>query len=366
MPEWSAIPGILATWREQPLYATGKYVIESLHPMLVIFPLVCFTGLILNRKFRSAIFLLFSTLCYGLIIIIVYHQGESNLMLENIFLPVLIFPSLLVLREIWLAKRLAGLQFLGWTIIFILFASRISYQKAKLDYKHAWLENMIHYGLELDSRKIILDIDRVDEEFYGLSWAMGAESMLLSTIDFQGRSVAIHPTNDPPHFLREFAYDYIPYTVYWPLRGFVDEKGLFDYKYGPMLYLNENLAIEAGEFTYPENGFDLDLLQLSAGGPLELEEGKSTSIFVKVTNKSDYPLVSNQDSPYACQFYWRLGKEQKGSQPLEVNILPHRSYVCHLKVNAARGLDRDTLRIILENGMYPDRKYVETFPVEYY
>ena len=160
-----------------------KYTINTTyHVYLIAFALgICF--LFLRKSYVNLLFYSLFPVGFVLFTVLIYHQGDSDLMMQRAFLPLGFFISIPIFNQFKLHQNnvIKSLQFIF--IILIYFASfwMISLQGNEMNKRFAYMDEL---HAKFNASRMFLNCNEVDMNRVGVQWSYCLESLLYSSANF--------------------------------------------------------------------------------------------------------------------------------------------------------------------------------------
>lgn len=172
-------------------------------PLLSVFFITIFM-LLFKRKWIHSFFLALFSLGYFYVVCTSFKEGESNMQMEKIFLPLTMFSALVFysLTNYFSARNQFIIRFLGiFLIVFGMstFRKYIPLYTGRIDTIH----KLVKVADKQENRKLIVSQKVIDSypvpyPFVN-GWAIGIETLILSTIDKDLKPLTIFVDNNQPN-----------------------------------------------------------------------------------------------------------------------------------------------------------------------
>jgi hypothetical protein len=158
--------------------------------LLLLLPFLIYV--ILERKSRNLIPFL-AVAAFLIITIVVYREGDSDVMMEKNFYPLSIFLAVLFVEPLFSRYRL--LQFVSMAFFILITITGIvkifkasEYHTKRLNY----LSELLASTEDFVEQKFIVNINDIDKNAVGVDWAVPFETLLLSSLDAPHNSKTLY------------------------------------------------------------------------------------------------------------------------------------------------------------------------------
>lgn len=155
--------------------------------IVVFFVLIAF--LIWNRSYIKLAYIFISSLAFLILLLIIYNKGDSNIMMERCFLPLVPVISIPFFNEIPGKRKIYQIfiMLLATTII-IAGTLRINKEGRMFKKKYNNLSALIEKSRDLENSKFLLK--RTDEHVYNIiiPWTFSFTTLVISSIDNKNAS----------------------------------------------------------------------------------------------------------------------------------------------------------------------------------
>ena len=167
--------------------------------------------MILEKKFLKALYMVAFTVGFWLFTLLIYHTGDSNLMMERAFMPLAFFVGWMVFTQLHLSKNKWINVAQGGLVVYVFFQSFTFIHKESgfMEDRFAYMEELHkNYG----AQKICLSTREANMSKVVISWSYSLETLLYSTSKHgkpRSFTVAVLPSpegktndlNDPNAFI---------------------------------------------------------------------------------------------------------------------------------------------------------------------
>lgn len=177
----------IAILKELPTYYPYKYFdghFKQLYKILVLLLISSVVVLAVKREKRlTALFVAAYSLVYFVVVCTSFKKGDSNMQMEKIFIPIVLFSALAFsdgIGNILKRKNLA----INTAIIVISILGLQQISKARELYRGRidYLKEIVAEAQKEDVRKLIIQRNQIAKKMV-FSWGMGIESLMLSSIN---------------------------------------------------------------------------------------------------------------------------------------------------------------------------------------
>jgi len=326
-------------WEEyiKPLISFyGKYYKELW--LIVLVTLVLYFR---ERRYYTAIGYFLFVVLTQYIVALTYPGIQHSRYQEQCYYPLIFvacFPLVMELKNRAIPKLKWGISIALFGLIVYRFMA-ISTAIEPFTHRVNYMHRVIEAGQEMDGNKFIMHDDWYNPMYGGLSWTLGMESMLLS---------GLNPDRKTIHIIREWDWGWKESAMaktlqdtnlyMFTFRSFYDRidsvyhhkdvnSKYFNFPAGKYRYLNgrapqltsmdqlrEALMIK----TYPKGAYKAAL---------------PANILIKLTNRSKLPL--NSDQIKIAYHWWKDGKMvhwEGHRNHLELDLLPNKEYYQYIMV----------------------------------
>ncbi|PTN10292.1 hypothetical protein [Mangrovibacterium marinum] len=165
-------------------------------PLLVML-LISLSLLVVRRRYLLCFLLVFAFAVYFVVTSAAFKQGDADMQMEKIFLPLvffvaLSFGSLLNIGETRLSMYLLSGSTMLIAIVFFFEVGMVrSVYQGRIQYQ----VELIEHVKQNKERKWVITPDKIDTERMMFSWANGVESLLLSAMMNSDQAVTIFVEN---------------------------------------------------------------------------------------------------------------------------------------------------------------------------
>ena len=160
-----------------------KYTINTTyHVYLIVFALgICF--LFLRSSFVNLLFYSLFPVGFVLFTVLIYHQGDSDLMMQRAFLPLGFFISIPIFNQFELHQNnlIKCLQLILVILIYIACFWMISLQGNEMKKRFAYMDEL---HSKFNASRMYLNSHEVDMNRVGVQWSYCLESLLYSSANF--------------------------------------------------------------------------------------------------------------------------------------------------------------------------------------
>ena len=218
MPDW------LGFWSGFLDFPGVRQMIGIMRRKLFVLPLVggLTVGVLAYRKeWVMMAFSVCAFLGYFLVAALVYHAGESEMIMENVLAPLG-----LIVSAVAMVTAFRGLLHRHWLVVPLvvlafLFGLRLEGQKALFRYKLEVQEQFFRYAHRIGESKLVVETKCFPVDRYKIPWAIAPEAMLLSALNSPDSVMLVYQTEDPARVMalpdQEAHFLYAPFWEYRPL-----------------------------------------------------------------------------------------------------------------------------------------------------
>jgi hypothetical protein len=173
-----------------------KYTINTTyHIYLIVFVLgVCI--MILRKRFLDILFYSLFPVGFVLFTVLIYHQGDSDLMMQRAFLPLGFFIAVPIFNQFELHQNIIikSTQFIFVFLIYFACFWIISFQGNVMKKRFVYMDEL---HTKFNTSRMYLNCKDVDMNRVGVQWSFCLESLLYSSANYgKNKSYMIAVYND--------------------------------------------------------------------------------------------------------------------------------------------------------------------------
>lgn len=153
---------------------------STYHIYLIVFVLgICL--MILRKSFVNFLFYSLFIVGFVLFTVLIYHQGDSDLMMQRAFLPVGFFIAIPILNQFQLHQNnlIKSTQLIFIILIYFACFWMISFQGIVMKKRFAYMDDL---HAKFNVSRIYLNCKEVDMNRVGVQWSFCLESLLYSSV----------------------------------------------------------------------------------------------------------------------------------------------------------------------------------------
>lgn len=298
MERLNALPGLLPDFFNLPgtrgffgkILANYKYLIWLGAGTVLI--------MLLLKKFREIGLMAIGAAGILVLSIGVYPNGESEIVMENMRLPLI-----LVLVVVFSKTAFPALQRyrLGMPIVLLVLIfdfqgiSRAANEEFR--YRREWHENMYAYARQFPERKLVMDLKHFPAERFLVPWAVSIEALLRSALHHPDSAVAIYPAPNPQQVL-DFPWqrDNFPAVPFWENRALKELNPRYmQLPESLYQYLNQPDTLSASVLS---EKLRASAVVLKPAVQSSVPGGKEVKMNVMLKNSLNSRISSNQSNPH--------------------------------------------------------------------
>lgn len=177
---------------------------DKLFLPVIILTVLALLLLLLKKKWYTSVFFTLYTIFYFIVTCVSFKEGESNMQMEKIFLPVTFFSGLVFLD--FFILKFKKLYIVTIPLLLILMGHGF-YQinKVRPIYRDRidYLKTIVVAASKEKQQKFILPADSINKPRMVFHWASGIETLVLSTMEDSVRPLTVFITNDPENYEKQ-------------------------------------------------------------------------------------------------------------------------------------------------------------------
>ena len=185
-----------------PLYFlrdhSGKFTIIYLYAE-ILFGII-FIYYLIKRNFIKLFLLAFFVFSYIIVNSIVYSEGESGIVLEKSFLPLSFLIGMPFVNDfLFKIKKFQWKFFLLFFLLIFLRVRDISKTAKTIRARLNYISSVCHFALEKGGQKFYLSREDLNIDKIQLTWTLGCESLLLSSLNSPDSSISVFVLENNVH-----------------------------------------------------------------------------------------------------------------------------------------------------------------------
>ncbi len=185
-------------------YSTKFFIkkIGGLYLWLVVFEFILILHFISTKKYIKLIWQLLSSLFFMIITLLTYNQGDSDLLMERAFIPLVIFIAIPLLNEIIEKQnKFITSKVVFLTIIIGFSLNRIYIQGKEFKSRTEFNKELLTKTKQLPNRKFVMPQTELDKHVLTF-WSYSIETLLLSATTEDIPTQTIYSANKPEEFIK--------------------------------------------------------------------------------------------------------------------------------------------------------------------
>ncbi len=220
----TSIVEVITSIRE---YYPYVYFFNHLKHLYILLIVLFFSSTILfylKRRWILGTFLILYTCIYFIVTCVSFKQGDSDMQMEKIFLPLVLFSSIAFSS---LFKSNSSWAFIPKVVILILIVfgiCRITEVRPIYASRVEYVTNMVMKASKEGERKLVLRENEAIHKQLVFPWSLGVETLLISSMNNNMQSLTVFTCKDPEEFEEEIKqpdnYIVTPFQPSFNIKGF--------------------------------------------------------------------------------------------------------------------------------------------------
>ncbi|GEM_PF-4913669 len=175
------------------------------HFKWIYYPYAILLGFALFASFKKhkwyvPAFLAAATFVYFVIACTSFKEGDSNMQMEKIFLPMIMFAALVFAASIqqFSYKNKMGLVTIAVVVVAMSMVINLKKYKPKYTKRISDIRHeVVALANNLENRKLVIKSEQIKQMPLGYCWAYGIETLVISTIDKNTEPLTVFIFDDP-------------------------------------------------------------------------------------------------------------------------------------------------------------------------
>jgi len=160
-----------------------KYTINTTYHIFLIAFVLGICIMILRKSFLNLLFYSLFPVGFVLFTVLIYHQGDSDLMMQRAFLPLGFFIAVPIFNQFELHQNniIKSLQFIFVFLIYFACFWIISFQGNVMKKRFVYMDEL---HAKFNTSRMYLNCKDVDMNRVGVQWSFCLESLLYSSVNY--------------------------------------------------------------------------------------------------------------------------------------------------------------------------------------
>lgn len=179
------------------VYSTQFFIgrLSGLYFWVVLLELILIVKFIYSKKFTALIWQLTTFTFFLIITLLTYNKGDSTVLMERAFMPLALFVSIPLLKEIFEYKQYMIFKFALLAIVISLSFNRVYKQGNKFRERTEFNKEMLRKTAQFSNRKIIIESASIQKNIH-VFWSHSFETLILSAISDEIPTQTIYPASN--------------------------------------------------------------------------------------------------------------------------------------------------------------------------
>jgi hypothetical protein len=189
------------------VYSTQFFIgrLNGLYFWVTILEIILIVKFISSKNFTVLIWQLGTLTIFQVITLLTYNKGDSTMLMERAFMPLALFVSIPLLKEIFANKQYMIYKFVFLAVVISLSLTRIYKQGNSFRTRTEFNQEMLRKTAQFSNRKFIIESGSIQKHF-NTFWSHSFETLILSTISEEVPTQTIYPANNI-HQLTKYTED---------------------------------------------------------------------------------------------------------------------------------------------------------------